>query len=214
LHSSARPNLRPPHALVLAAGRGRRFGGDKLLAPYRGRPLLSHVLDVVAEGCSRQVLDSGLVVVAVNDDAAQILGQKAGLTAVLNDAPGLGLSHSLRLGLEALEPLTRNEGGAVLIFLGDQPLVQLGVVERVIAAYRSSGAAVVRPRYQAHPSVPGHPTLLDRSTWHLARNLQGDRGLADLLVSASIETVTIDVPGDNPDVDTQADLHALQETPR
>jgi molybdenum cofactor cytidylyltransferase len=202
------------HALVLAAGRGRRFGGDKLFALYRGRPLLSHVLYVVAEGCSRQVLESGHVVIAVDDAAAQILCQKAGLTAVLNDAPGLGLSHSLRLGLEALVKLTRNESSAALIFLGDQPLVQLGVVEKVIAAYRESGAAVVRPRYEAHPSVPGHPTLLDRSTWHLARNLQGDRGLADLLVSASIETVTIDVSGDNPDVDTQADLNALQETPR
>lgn len=200
--------------MVLAAGRGRRFGGDKLLAPYRGRPLLSHVLDVVAEGRRRQVFDSGHVVVAMDDDAAQMLCQKAGLTAVLNDAPGLGLSHSLRLGLEALEKLTPNESGAVLVFLGDQPLVRLEVAEKVIAGYRASRAAVVRPRYQTHPSVPGHPTLLDRSTWHLARNLQGDRGLADLLVSASIETVAIDVPGDNPDVDTQADLHALEETPR
>ena len=202
------------HALVLAAGRSRRFGGDKLLAPYRGRPLLSHVLDVVAEGCKREVFDSGHVVVAVDDAAAQMLCQKAGLPAVLNDAPGLGLSHSLRLGLEALEKLTRNESGAVLVFLGDQPLVRLEVVEAVIAGYRSSSAAVVRPRYQTQPSVPGHPALLDRSTWHLASNLQGDRGLADLLASASIETVMVDVSGDNPDVDTLADLHALEETPQ
>jgi molybdenum cofactor cytidylyltransferase len=202
------------HALVLAAGRGRRFGGDKLLALYRGRPLLSHVLEVVAEGCRSQVLDGGHVVVAEDDGASQMLCQKASLTPVLNNAPGLGLSHSLRLGLEALEQLAPNGTGAVLVFLGDQPLVQLGVVEKVIAPYRSSGAAVVRPRYQTNPSVPGHPILLDRSIWHLARNLQGDRGFADLLVAASIETVTIDVPGDNPDVDTQADLHALQETPR
>jgi CTP:molybdopterin cytidylyltransferase MocA len=200
------------HALVLAAGSGRRFGGDKLLAPYRGRPLLSHVLDVVAEGCSRQVFDSGQVVVAVDDDATQTLCQKAGLTAILNDAPGLGLSHSLRLGLQTVERLTRTGGGAVLVFLGDQPLVRLEVVQEVIAAYRSSGAAVVRPRYQTDASVPGHPALLDRSTWHLASNLEGDRGLADLLVSASIETVTVDVPGDNPDIDTVADLHALEET--
>lgn len=203
-----------PHALVLAAGRGRRFGGDKLLAPYRGRPLLSHVLDVVAEGCRRQVFGSGHVVVALDDDAAQKLCRQAGLTAVLNDAPGLGLSHSLRRGLDTLEKLIPKESGAVLVFLGDQPLVRLEVAEKVIAGYRVSQAAVVRPRYQTHPSVPGHPTLLDRSTWHLARNLQGDRGLADLLISASIETFTIDVPGDNPDVDTQADLHALEESPR
>jgi CTP:molybdopterin cytidylyltransferase MocA len=200
----------PPHALVLAAGQGLRFGGDKLHALYRGRPLLSHALDVVAEGCSRQGCDSGHVVIAVDDEAAQALSQDAGLTAVLNDAPSLGLSHSLQLGLEALGELTPTEGGAVLVFLGDQPLVRLEVAEKVIAAYRSSGSAAVRPRYQAHSSIPGHPILLDRSIWHLARGLQGDRGLAGLL-SASVETVTVDVSGDNPDIDTLADLHALEE---
>jgi molybdenum cofactor cytidylyltransferase len=153
-------------------------------------------------------------VVAADDAAAQTLCRKAGLTAVLNDAPALGLSHSLRLGLEALENLIRNENGAVLVFLGDQPLVRLEVVEEVIATYRSSGAAVVRPRYRSHPNAPGHPALLDQSTWPLARSLQGDRGLADLLTSASIETATVDVSGDNPDVDTLADLHALEETPQ
>jgi molybdenum cofactor cytidylyltransferase len=202
------------HALVLAAGQSRRFGGDKLLALYRGRPLLSHVLDVVAEGCGRRVFDDGHVVVAVDDDVARTLCQKAGLRAVLNDAPGLGLSHSLRLGLDALEKLTPKEGGAVLIFLGDQPRVRLEVVEEVIAAYRASSAAVVRPRYQANPGAPGHPTLLDRSTWHLARSLQGDRGFAGLLASAALESVTVDVPGDNPDIDTQADLRALEEIPQ
>jgi CTP:molybdopterin cytidylyltransferase MocA len=201
-----------PHALVLAAGQGRRFGGDKLQALYRGRPLLSHALDVVAEGCSRQVFDSGHVVIAVDDVAAQALCQKAGLTGLLNDAPGLGLSHSLQLGLEALGKLTPNEGGAALVFLGDQPLVRLDVAEKVIAAYRSSGGGAVRPRYQTHPSTPGHPILLDRSIWHLASGLQGDRGLAVLLLSASVKTVTVDVPGANPDIDTLADLHALEET--
>jgi CTP:molybdopterin cytidylyltransferase MocA len=199
-------------ALVLAAGQGRRFGGDKLLALYRGRPLLEHVLDLVAEGCRRRVFDGGHVVVGVDDDVARSLCQKAGLQAVLNDAPELGLSHSLRLGLDALDKVTSKEGGAVLVFLGDQPLVRLEVAEKVITAYRVSNAAVVRPRYQRHPDIPGHPTLLDRSTWHLARGLRGDRGLAALLASASLETVTVDVPGDNPDVDTQADLHALEET--
>jgi CTP:molybdopterin cytidylyltransferase MocA len=140
-----------------------------------------------------------------------MLCQKAGLTAVLNDAPDFGLSHSLRLGLEAIEHLAPEERGAALVFLGDQPLVRLGVVEAVIAAYRSSGAALVRPRYQTNPDVPGHPALLDRSTWHLARNLEGDRGLAGLICSTSLESITVDVAGDNPDVDTRADLLALQK---
>jgi CTP:molybdopterin cytidylyltransferase MocA len=59
--------------------------------------------------------------------------------------------------------------------------------------------------------VPGHPTLLDRSVWPLASELEGDHGFANLLASDSLDTFLLDVPGDNPDVDTRADLHALEE---
>jgi molybdenum cofactor cytidylyltransferase len=203
----------PPQALVLAAGQGRRFGGGKLLASYRGRPLLSHVLDVVRAGCERGVLGGGYVVVAKDDERARALIESAGLRLVLNDAPHLGLSHSVRLGLSALESQLGNEGCAALVFLGDQPMVRLPVVEALIAAWRDGSETIVRPRYQGCPHVPGHPTLLDRSIWPLAYQLEGDRGFAGLLASASIATFLLDVPGDNPDVDTRGDLHALEESP-
>lgn len=212
VHAPAEYRRHLVHALVLAAGQSRRFGGDKLRALYRGRPLLAHVLGVVAEARRRQVLDGGYVVVPVDDDAARTLCRNAGLTALSNDSPHLGLSHSLRLGLGALEEITPRDNGAALVFLGDQPLVQVNVVERVIAEYVASSAGVVRPRYQNNPGVPGHPVLLDRSIWHLARGLRGDRGLAGLLQSASVETMMVDIPGDNPDIDTVADLHALEGT--
>jgi molybdenum cofactor cytidylyltransferase len=198
-------------ALVLAAGQARRFGGGKLLAPYRGRPLLTHVLDVVQGGCKRGLLQGGQVVVGLKDDAARILCQKAAFQTIQNDAPELGLSRSLRLGLTDLEKRPADVVGAALVFLGDQPLVRLEVVEALIVAWRERGGAVLRPRYHEHPSAPGHPTLLDRSIWPLALQLEGDRGFASLLASTSIQTTVLDVAGDNPDVDTQADLHTLEE---
>jgi CTP:molybdopterin cytidylyltransferase MocA len=106
-----------------------------------------------------------------------------------------------------------SDGGAALVFLGDQPMVRLAVVEALIAAWRDGSAAIVRPRYQGCPHVPGHPTLLDHSIWPLAHQLEGDRGFAGLLASVSIDTFLLDVPGDNPDVDTRADLHTLEESP-
>jgi molybdenum cofactor cytidylyltransferase len=199
------------HALVLAAGQGRRFGGDKLLASFQGRPLLSYVLDVVVTGCSRGLLGGGHVVVGSQDGRARTLCEEAGLEPVLNGAPHLGLSHSLRLGLTTLANRTDDDVPAALVFLGDQPLVRLDVIEKLLAGWRKGIQAVVRPRYQRSPERPGHPALLDRSIWTYAHQLQGDRGFAALFPSALIPTVTIDVPGDNPDVDTRADLHALEE---
>jgi molybdenum cofactor cytidylyltransferase len=198
------------YGLVLAAGQGRRFGGGKLLASYRGRPLLSHVLDVVVAALERNVLEGGLVVVGADDEPARALTEGTGLEPVVNDAPHLGLSHSVQLGLSALEE-QRDPVDAAVIFLGDQPMVRLAVVEALTTAWRSGSGSIVRPRYQGSPHVPGHPTLLDRSIWPLARHLQGDRGFSALLATA--DTFLLDVPGDNPDVDTRADLHALEESP-
>jgi molybdenum cofactor cytidylyltransferase len=196
---------------VLAAGLGRRFGGAKLHATYRGHPLLSYVLDVVEAAWKRGLLDGGHVVVAADDDRALTLARTRGLGTIINDAPELGLSHSVRLGLAALEARTIEEAGAALVFLGDQPLVRLDVVEALIA--RVGSGPIVRPRYEADPDAPGHPVLLARSIWARARRLEGDRGFGALLGSNPREIVTIDVKGNNPDVDTRPDLNALEESP-
>ena len=63
------------HALILAAGQSRRFGGGKLHALYRGRPLLSYVLDVVEAARKRGLLDGGHVVVAAGDERALTLAR-------------------------------------------------------------------------------------------------------------------------------------------
>lgn len=198
------------HALVLAAGQGRRFGGGKLHALYQGRPLLSYVLDVVGGAQRRGLVDGGHVVVAANDEPGLTLAAAGGLYTVINDAPDLGLSHSLRLGVAALESQASEETGAVLVFLGDQPLVRLDVVEELLAAWRQGHGPILRPRYEAQPDAPGHPVLLDRSIWPRARQLEGDRGFSVFSASNPQGTFTLDVEGDNPDVDTPDDLKALQ----
>jgi molybdenum cofactor cytidylyltransferase len=202
--------------LVLAAGKGLRFGGGKLLASYRGRPLLSHVLAVVSAGCERRILKGGCAVISAEDEDSRALVEKAGLEAVLNDTPDQGLSRSLQLGLAALERRKPGEPypGAALIFLADQPLVRLTVVEQLVAAWRAGDAGIFRPRYAPRPHTPGHPVLLNRSVWHLAQQLDGDQGFAGLAAHGSVRVVTLDVPGDNPDIDTPADLQALEEPTR
>jgi len=193
-------------AVVLAAGRARRFGGAKLLAPLHGRPVVAHVLDVVRRARAAGVVADARVVVAAGDDAVAALAREAGTTTVVNDAPERGLSSSLRCGLAALGPDT----GAAVVLLGDQPLVRLDVLAALVAAWRDGRGVVVRPRYADAYSEPGHPVLLDRSVWPLADRLEGDAGLGLLLPPGSPEVALIDVAGRNPDVDTPADLHTLE----
>jgi molybdenum cofactor cytidylyltransferase len=199
------------HGLVLAAGRGQRFGGGKLHAVYRGRPLLSHVLAVAEAACKRGILQGGHVVIAAGDQTARELARDFGVETLVNEEPDRGLSHSLRLGLQALEGRSEQIGAAIVL-LGDQPLVRLDVIERLVAAWLAGSGPILRPRYQADPDTPGHPVLLARPIWARARQVEGDRGFGSLFDSASLELLTLDVPGGNPDVDTQADLQSLQNS--
>ena len=83
-------------ALVLAAGAGHRFGGDKLIAELDGRPLLQHVLDTVT--AVRPVVT--LVVIAAGMRGMERLAWH-GARRLVNPEPERGLSSSVRLGLEA-----------------------------------------------------------------------------------------------------------------
>jgi len=194
-------------ALVLAAGQARRFGGAKLLAPLRGRPVLAHVCATVALAREAGLIGPGWAVTAAGDEAVASLASWAGFAVVPNDRPEEGLSRSIRLGLSNVAGSAEAAAvGAVLLLLGDQPLVRVETMRRLIEAWRSDLGPVVRPRYLDGPDGPGHPILLDRSVWPLAERITGDTGLAAVLPPA----VLIDVSGANPDVDTRADLHLLK----
>ena len=192
--------------MVLAAGRAQRFGGAKLLAPLRGRPVLAHVLDLLARAADAGIVASGRIVVAADDAGVADLVSSAGVETIVNQAPERGLSSSLRCGLAALG----SDTGAAIIVLGDQPLVRLEVLEALVAAWRDGRGSVIRPRYADAPGEPGHPVLLDRSVWPLAGRLEGDAGFGALFPAGSPGVALIDVAGRNPDVDTPADLDTLQ----
>jgi CTP:molybdopterin cytidylyltransferase MocA len=53
--------------------------------------------------------------------------------------------------------------------------------------------------------------LLDRTVWDRVAALEGDRGFGPFFESHPELLQVIDVPGANPDVDTPADLHSLED---
>jgi molybdenum cofactor cytidylyltransferase len=195
---------------VLAAGLARRFGGGKLVATFGGRPLVSHVLDAVSAAQARGLLAGTYVVAAEGDGLIADLTRRVGAILVPNPDPSRGLSSSLKLGLAAL-PGTLD---AALVLLGDQPMVRVEVIESLIDAWQEGGTGVVRPRYARAPDTPGHPVLLARPIWRLAGGLEGDSGFSLQFSPGAADVRVIDVPGDNPDVNTPADLLALEDRHR
>ena len=142
--------------IVLAGGRSTRFGSDKLMATYRGEPLLHHpilrlaevcagVVVVIAPGAPIPSLPSG-VPVRIARDVAEADGPLAGLLAGLErvdsdlalavggDMPELAASVLRRmLGLAA------TEGSAEAVALSDRDRVRpLPIVVRAAPARRAA----------------------------------------------------------------------------
>ena len=200
------------YALFLAAGEGRRFGGGKLLRPHRGRPLVAYALDTLVETRTRGLIVGGVAVIPDRNTALRQLARDRGLRVSNNKDPGLGLSHSLRLGLEAMDQLALDPlPDAALVLLGDQPRVPIAAIEKVVEAWRNGAGPVVRPAYAADNGVGGHPVILTRDAWPMVGLLSGDTGLGPLLAEHPELVTTVTVEGMNPDIDTPEDLARLDE---
>ncbi len=193
----------PPRigGIVLAAGAGSRFGGAKLEARLDGKPVLQHVLDALAEAG----IDDPVVVTA-----APLLAdiEWGAARPVTNPEPERGLASSLQVGWAA----AMNESeppDAVIVALGDQPMVRPDVVAALVAIPLDATRPIVAPRYAG--SSARNPVRLERDATPLVEAATGDRGVGPIIDDRPELVRWLDVDGDNPDVDTLADLaHAAE----
>jgi CTP:molybdopterin cytidylyltransferase MocA len=176
--------------IVLAAGAGRRFGGDvpKPAVVFRGRPLATWPVAALRAGGVEEVV---VVLGAAAEDVAPVLGDVE--TVVCADWAE-GLSASLRCGVDAA---AARGAEAVVVVLGDQPLLSGAAVAEVVAARAPDEALAVRATYDG---VPGHPTLIESTVFGAVRELTGDTGARELLRGAAF--VACDGLGSPEDADT------------
>ena len=189
-------------AILLAAGAGSRFGGGKLLAPYRGRPLIEGALSNLADA----PVDETVVVVGSDAGRLREVCEPHGVRVVENPGWAGGMSTSVRAGLRALGP----EARAAVVLLADQPLVGAGAVGRLVEAFER-GAKVAVATYGGRPR---NPVLFSREVWPLLEaELSGDEGARPFLRRHPelVRQVPCDGVGDPADVDTAQDLSRLGE---
>ncbi|WP_139991433.1 bifunctional UDP-N-acetylglucosamine diphosphorylase/glucosamine-1-phosphate N-acetyltransferase GlmU [Paenibacillus paridis] len=120
-------------AIVLAAGQGKRMKSKlyKVLHPVCGKPMVSHVLDVVKEAkAERSVVIVGygaeMVKSYLGDGAEYVLQEQQ-----------LGTGHAVRQA----EALLGSEDGTTIVICGDTPLVQASTISAMLELHASSGAA-------------------------------------------------------------------------
>jgi CTP:molybdopterin cytidylyltransferase MocA len=199
-------------AVVLAAGGGTRFGGGKLVATLDGKPLVAHVVDLAREvGCGAIVVVTGsgaeAVEAAVGGGSVTAAGT-ARVATVRNHEWETGLASSVRVGIGAAAAALPG-AEAALILLGDQPRVRPETVRALLAAPEDPARPIVAPAYAS--GAGSNPVIVHRVGWPLVERLVGDRGLGPLILASPELVVRVAVDGDNPDVDTRADLARLED---
>jgi len=198
-HLPAVDRSRPVAAIVLAAGKARRFGAQKLLAPYGSSTVVRTVVDTVrAAG-----VDYLVVVGGPGGDAVRAAVGASPVVWAENAEPDRGLSSSVATGVAAMPPNV----GAVLVVLGDQPTVSVQVMQRVMLAWREGGGPVVAPRYRG---IRGNPVLFDSTLFGALGSLVGEHGARDLISSDPSRVTMVEVAEPPPmDIDTPGDYDEL-----
>jgi molybdenum cofactor cytidylyltransferase len=159
-------------AIVLAAGRGTRFGDEpKLLARLGGKTLVRHV----AEAAVGSSVDPVMVVTGHRSGEVEAELRELPVQILYNAFFAQGLSTSLKAGFAALPKKTR----AAVILLGDMPFVKADLIDGLVAGWRERGgpAALV-------PTLNGwraNPVVLSRDLQAVIENLSGDVGAGPLL---------------------------------
>jgi len=190
-------------AVILAAGRSSRMGGEnKLLAEIGGKPLVR----IAAE----QALASraGPVIVVTGHQHEKVEAAIAGLDVKFVHNPDFtrGLGTSLRTGVAAVPA----EADGAVICLADMPQVGSMLIDRLIAAFDpEKGALVVVPTMDGKR---GNPVLWSRRFFPELMAIEGDIGARNLLASYAEAVAEVPVTGDAAfiDIDTPEMLTALK----
>jgi molybdenum cofactor cytidylyltransferase len=157
-------------AIILAAGRSRRMGAQKLLLPLAGKPLIARIVDEVLESPVDEVL------VVTGRDGQRIAKALEGREVRLVPNPDVEseMLGSVRRGLTAVAA----DSEAVLVVLGDQAGISGLVVTELVRAFRSGGRGIVVPTFDRKR---GHPILFSASYGEEVLREYDEVGLRGLL---------------------------------
>ncbi len=181
-------------ALVLAAGKSSRMGGpNKLLMPYEGEVLVHRAVRAAIEGGCAEVT------VVTGHMGQEVRAAVADLAPRLIDNPDFaqGLSTSLIAGLQAISDACE----AVLVLLGDMPMVDGALVAQLLSAYDpGNGEFIVVPTFGRKR---GNPVLWSRRYYGELMALTGDTGARHVIAAHREAVVEVEVgEGASIDLDT------------
>lgn len=185
--------------VVMAAGSGSRFGANKLLQDFRGKPLCRWALEAVPAA------EFSGVCVVTGYEPVEELARGFGFRTVWNWQPEAGISRTIRLGLEQLADCC-----GVLFMTADQPLLTAASVARLTEAFRETPEAIVAASCGGRR---GNPCIFPRTLFPELLTLQGDVGGSAVIRTHGEQLRLVELPArELADCDTAQALHDLERS--
>jgi molybdenum cofactor cytidylyltransferase len=190
-------------AIILAAGRSTRMGGpNKLLAELGGKTLVR----LVTEQALASKAQSVVVVTGHQADEVEKALRGLKVTFVRNPDFADGLASSVKAGVAAVPA----DAAAAVICLGDMPLIDAHLIDRLIEAFAPDrGNLIAVP---VSDGRRGNPVLWSRRFFDELMALDGDIGARHLISrhSEAVAEVPVDGHGAFLDIDTPQALEAAR----
>ncbi len=159
-------------AVLLAAGCSSQFGSNnKLLEKIDGAPILHYVLKAILDSSVQQCV----LVTGHESTAIEAIAKNHPVHIVYNPDYRLGISHSIKVGIEAVD----EDSATAVIVLGDMPGINKHVIDALASAYDPGpGNEICVPTFR---DKRGNPVLWGRRLFTDLCMLEGDIGGKQLM---------------------------------
>lgn len=187
-------------AVVLAAGESSRMGKNKLLLEIEGKEVIERVRDEV-----NKAVHDILFVLGHNPSKNIPKLKEMDADWIVNDEYEYGMTWSFVKGLEALRD---KELDAVMLVLGDQPLIEGDFLSKMVEKWSEEGG-IVSP---IHKGKKGHPVLFDEKYFDQILSLPEDGIIRDVIHDNDDELHLLEAPKwAIMDMDTPEDFEKVKE---
>jgi len=185
-------------AVILAAGESRRMGEPKLLLPFAEKTIIETVIQTVMRS------DIKHIIVVLGSEKDKIRNKISDYPVIIteNQEYQKGMLSSIQCGLGALP----DDTDAIMILLGDQPMVTGPVIDQLADTYRHTDKGIL---IAVHKGKRGHPIIINTKYKKDIKQLGSENSMNDFTKKFApeileVETGTTEILRD---IDTPEDYH-------
>lgn len=158
-------------AIVMASGFSKRMGKNKLLMKYKNKFLIEYTLEKICKVNFKEK------VIVTQYEQIKEIGENLNFKIVVNKSSSKGQSESIKLGIKNC---CDSEG--YMFFVGDQPLLNKGDIEKLIKVFSEDKSYIVIPKYK---ESCGNPVIYPKKYKEDILKLEGDKGGKSIIKSSN-----------------------------